>query len=161
MNKEHSYNTVINWTGNIGTGTSNYKAYNRSHTIIADGKTPILGSSDPAFRGDASRYNPEELLVSSISACHMLWYLHLCSVEGVIVTHYEDKATGIMLESSDGGGVFTGVVLNPIVRVSKSSMIKPAMELHKKANQLCYIANSLNFKVHHKAIINSEIEEID
>ncbi len=161
MNKEHSYNTVIKWTGNRGTGTSNYKAYERSHTIIVDGKTPILGSSDTAFRGDASKYNPEELLVSSISACHMLWYLHLCSVEGVIVTHYEDKAIGTMLESSDGGGVFTGVVLNPIVRVSKPSMIKSAMELHTKANELCYIANSLNFEVHHKAIINSEKEEID
>lgn len=156
MKKEHHYQTTIQWTGDNGSGTNSYKAYERSHTILVAGKPLILGSSDPSFRGDPTKHNPEELLVSAISACHMLWYLHLCSVEGVIVTKYEDNATGTMVESSDGGGVFTNVTLHPIVCVSKSSMLELARSLHKKANQLCYIAKSLNFTVHHEPIIHSD-----
>lgn len=150
MTGQHNYHLIINWTGNTGTGTSNYRSYERSHTIIADNKPEILGSADPAFRGDKARYNPEELLVASLSTCHMLWYLHLCSDAGIVVTDYVDNATGTMVETSNGGGHFSEVTLNPIVTVTKDSMIKKANELHKKANELCYNANSVNFPVRHK-----------
>lgn len=140
------------WTGNTGTGTSNYKEFERSHTIKVNGKNDILGSSDPAFRGDKTKHNPEELLLASISSCHMLWYLHLCTVEGIIVTDYIDTATGIMTETANGGGKFTEVTLNPTVTITGILNIEMADELHKKANELCFVANSLNFPVHHNPV---------
>jgi organic hydroperoxide reductase OsmC/OhrA len=149
MNGQHQYQLTIEWTGNTGTGTSNYRAYERSHEIIADNKPTILASSDPAFRGDKTRYNPEELLVASLSSCHMLWYLHLCSEAGVIVTDYKDNATGTMMETANGGGCFSEVMLNPLVTVTEISMIEKANALHVKANELCFIARSVNFKVSH------------
>lgn len=150
MNGQHSYNLTVKWTGNKGTGTSSYKAFERSHTIIVNNKVELLGSSDPAFRGDRTKHNPEELLVASLSSCHLLWYLHLCAEAGIIVVDYVDNATGIMMETSNGGGHFTEVTLNPIVIVTENSMVEKANELHKKANELCFIANSVNFPVHHK-----------
>jgi organic hydroperoxide reductase OsmC/OhrA len=149
MDKLHSYNLTIKWTGNKGSGTSGYRAYDRSHTIMAEHKTEIAASSDPSFRGDKDRYNPEELLVASISSCHMLWYLHLCSEAGVTVTDYTDNATGQMIETSNGSGHFKEVILNPVVTVADGSMIAKANELHQKANKLCFVANSVNFPVHH------------
>lgn len=149
MKKKHNYSTYVRWVGNKGKGTSNYKEFERSHIISVKNKPDILGSSDPAFRGDKLKYNPEELLVASLSSCHMLWYLHLCSETKVIVTNYVDEAIGTLIETSNGGGRFTEVVLNPIVTVTEPSMILQANELHKKANELCFIANSVNFKVEH------------
>jgi organic hydroperoxide reductase OsmC/OhrA len=156
MKRQHCYKTTIKWTGNKGTGTDNYRNYERSHTIDISNKQVILGSSDPAFRGDGTKHNPEDLLISSLSACHMLWYLHLCSESGVIVTGYIDNATGIMTETADGGGQFTEVTLNPVVTVTEQSMIGKANELHRKANELCFIANSVNFPVRHNPIIKTE-----
>lgn len=152
MSGHHHYTATIKWTGNKGTGTDNYRKYERSHQIIIENKSDILGSSDPAFRGDKTKHNPEDLLISSLSACHMLWYLHLCSEAGVIVIDYIDKATGVMLETSNGGGQFSEVILNPIVTVAEKNMVDKANELHKKANELCFIANSVNFPVRHNPI---------
>lgn len=150
MEKQHHYNTTITWTGNTGAGTGGYTAYERAHTISVAGKADIAGSSDPSFRGDKTRYNPEELLLSSIAACHMLWYLHLCSVNGVIVTAYEDNAVGTMQETADGGGYFSAVTLHPKVTVAAAAMKEKAEGLHTEANKLCFIANSLKFPVHHQ-----------
>ena len=150
MQTQHLYNATIKWTGNKGTGTDHYRNYERSHEIIIDNKPIIAGSSDPAFRGDATKYNPEDLLVSSLASCHMLWYLHVCAEAGVIVTDYIDHATGTMTETNNGSGRFTEVILNPIVTVAAAHMIAKANELHKKANELCFIANSLNFPVRHE-----------
>ena len=149
MSGQHNYQATIQWTGNKGTGTDNFRNYERSHQIIIENKSDISGSSDPAFRGDKTKHNPEDLLVSSLSACHMLTYLHLCAVAGVIVTDYIDNATGIMVDTSNGGGQFTEVTLNPIVTVKEQSMVDKANELHKKANELCFIAKSVNFPVKH------------
>lgn len=149
MEKQHSYKATIQWTGNKGTGTDGYSNYERSHQITIDEKRKIFCSSDPAFRGDKTKHNPEELLLSSLSSCHMLWYLHLCAEAGIIVTNYIDTATGTMVETSNGGGKFTEVILNPIVAVAEEQMITKASALHKKANELCFIANSVNFPVKH------------
>jgi len=145
--KEHRYPVVVQWTGNMGDGTLNYRSYKRDHEISAGGKAPILGSSDPAFRGDSSRYNPEELLVASLSSCHMLWYLHLCSEAGIAVQTYEDAAEGTMVETEDGGGHFTEVILRPAVKVNPGASRESALQLHEKAHHLCFIANSVNFPV--------------
>jgi len=151
MNKLHNYTLSLQWTGNIGSGTSAYRAYERSHEIHKEGKPHILLSSDPAFRGDKTRYNPEETLVASLSSCHMLWYLHVCSEAGVIVVDYEDNASGIMEETANGSGRFLEVTLHPMVTVSDASMIDKANALHHKANEFCFIANSVNFPVKHEA----------
>src|SRR5258707_14412768 len=115
MNKEHHYALSTEWTGNLGTGTSDYRAYTRNHTILSDGKPDLLASSDPSFRGDKTRYNPEEMLVAALSSCHMLSYLHVCVSNGVVVLEYKDNATGTMKENSDGSGQLTEVSLRPIV----------------------------------------------
>jgi len=152
MHKSHNYSLTVKWTGNRGTGTSDYRAYDRNHIIQSESKADIDGSSDPAFRGDKTRYNPEDLMVASLSACHMLVYLHLCAVGGVVVTDYIDNASGNMVETPDGGGHFTEVILKPVVTVKDSSMIDKANELHHEANKLCFIANSVNFPVKHEPV---------
>jgi len=111
----------------------------------------MLLSSDPAFRGDATKYNPEELLLASVSSCHMLWYLHLCTTEGISVLAYEDSPVGIMIENEDGSGHFTEITLHPSITLSDDKMKSRADELHEKANKHCFIANSCNFPIHHKA----------
>lgn len=155
MEKTHNYSLTIKWTGNKGTGTSNYTAYGRSHTIAAVNKPDLLCSSEPVFRGDKSKYNPEELFVASISSCHMLWFLHLCADAGIVVLNYTDNPVGIMTESSGGSGHFTKVTLRPSVTVANKSMINRANKLHERANELCYIANSCNFKIHHEPVCNA------
>jgi len=151
MKGTHHYKMTTRWTGNTGSGTSAYQAYERDHILQVDGKPEIPGSSDPGFRGDKTRYNPEEMLVASLSSCHMLWYLHLCSEAGVVVVDYVDHATGTMVETADGGGHFSEVTLHPEVTVTDVAMIDKANALHEKANQLCFIANSVKFPVHHEA----------
>jgi organic hydroperoxide reductase OsmC/OhrA len=145
--KNHHYSTTVRWTGNKGAGTGDYRAYERSHEIVVEGKPTIAGSSDPAFRGDAAKHNPEELLVASLSACHMLWYLHLCADAGVVVTDYIDQASGIMSEGDTGVGRFTVVTLKPRVSITEESHSIRAQELHEQAHRLCFIANSVNFEV--------------
>jgi organic hydroperoxide reductase OsmC/OhrA len=145
--KQHHYSTVVVWTGNKGVGTRGYRDFGRDHEIRAEGKPSIPGSSDPSFRGDGARWNPEELLVASVSACHKLWYLHLCSVGGVVVTGYEDHAEGVMLETEDGGGRFSSVTLRPRVRLAAGSDPARAAILHHDAHEKCFVANSVNFPI--------------
>ena len=147
MKKLHQYTITNIWKPNSATGTKNYTSYSRNHEIIVKGKPVILSSSDPAFRGDSNRYNPEEMMVAALSSCHMLWYLHLCADAGVIVVAYEDQAIGTMEESTSGGGRFIEVVLYPKVKVTDVDIIEKAEALHKKAHELCFIANSVNFTV--------------
>lgn len=147
--RHHQYTISLEWTGDTGSGTSSYRAYSRSHRVHHSGKPDLLMTSDPMFRGDPLRYNPEELLVASLSSCHMLWYLHLCAEAGVIVTGYTDQAQGVMEETPDGGGRFKEVILYPMVMVTEPGMLDTANALHQKAHELCFIANSVNFRVAH------------
>jgi organic hydroperoxide reductase OsmC/OhrA len=146
----HHYEIGLTWTGSRGEGTTGYRNYERSYTISASGKPEIEGSSDPAFRGERSKYNPEDLLVAAVSSCHMLSYLHLCAVAGVIVTDYIDQAKGVMVEDKDGSGHFSEVILYPVITVKDDSMIEKAKELHKDAHKMCFIANSCNFPIRHE-----------
>ena len=151
----------MEWTGNLGKGTSNYQAYDRAHVISGAGKQiKIPGSSDPSFKGDRSCYNPEELLVSTISSCHMLWYLHLCADQGINVISYVDNATGIMGEFKNGSGKFESVTLSPsIVIDDHAAMQSKAIELHSVAHKMCFIANSLNFEVRcEPKILTNDVE---
>lgn len=154
MSKIHNYSCSIRWTGNKGNGTKSYTAYERSHLLEIGGKPTVALSSDQAFRGDKLSYNPEELLVASLASCHMLWYLHLCAANGIVVVAYTDNATGIMDEMDDGSGCFKEVTLRPDIVIAKEGNMGLAHELHDAAHQKCFIANSVNFPVHCRPAIS-------
>ena len=150
-----SYALTTVWTGDRGEGTRSPRAYARDHEVRIDGKPTLLGSSDPSFSGDPARHNPEELLVAALSSCHMLWYLDLCARARVVVVGYEDRATGLMTEEADGGGVFTEVVLRPQVTVADAAMSETAQAQHGRAAELCFIARSVRFPVRHEPTVQA------
>jgi organic hydroperoxide reductase OsmC/OhrA len=146
--RTHTYRIVNRWTGNLGSGTSGYRDYSRNFELGANGKMiPVPCSSDPHFRGDAARFNTEELLVGCLSGCHMLWVLHLCADAGIVVTEYGDEPTGEMAEHADGGGEFVRATLHPKMTITDASRIDEALALHHRAHELCFIARSMNFPV--------------
>jgi organic hydroperoxide reductase OsmC/OhrA len=144
--RQHDYHAQIRWTGNTGQGTADYRGYSRQHQIRIEGKAVIEGSSDRPFRGDPALHNPEDLLLSALSSCHMLSYLHLAAVAGLVVTAYVDEADGHMVTEGDGGH-FTEVVLRPCVTLVAGSDAARAEVLHEAAHHACFIANSVNFPV--------------
>lgn len=162
-----NYRVSVVWTGNRGHGTAGYRSYDRNHLVtvgeVGEARPggrrgtpePIAGSSDPAFRGDPGRWNPEQLLTAALSQCHMLWYLHLCAEAGVVVTGYTDHAAGTMTEHADGSGRFTEVLLRPHVTVRSPDMIGKAAGLHRDAHEKCFIARSVNFPVRHEPVVIS------
>ncbi|RED54313.1 OsmC family protein [Aestuariispira insulae] len=150
MGKTHNYQAQVTWTGGwTHPEKRDYRSYSREHLIEIEGKAPIRGASDPSFLGDPTLHNPEEMLVVSLSTCHLLWYLHLCTVNGIEILDYVDRAEGTMAETSDGGGHFTAVVLHPSVTIKEGGDPQKAMDLHKEAHAKCFIANSVNFPVSH------------
>ncbi|MCE0766596.1 OsmC family protein [Pseudonocardia kujensis] len=153
MARTHDYAVTVRWTGDEGSGTAGYRSYSRAHDVVAGGKPVLAGSADPAFLGDPARWNPEELLVAALAQCHMLSYLALCARQGVVVTGYSDAAEGTMEESATHGGHFTGVVLRPRVRVADEAMRHKAESLHHEAAETCFIANSVDFPVHHHPVV--------
>lgn len=150
MGLEHHYETTVEWLGNRGTGTSGYRDYGRELLLSAEGKHPIEASADRTFHGNADRWNPEELMVAALSQCHMLSYLHVAVLNGVVVTAYTDTATGTMEQTDNGGGRFTSVTLHPVVTVATADMVDAAREAHHDASVKCFIANSVNFEVRHE-----------
>jgi len=152
MDKDHHYLAQAIWTGGAEGGTTNYRAYSRSHTVQAGNKPALDLSADPAFRGDPAKYNPEELLLAALSGCHMLTYLALASLKGLVVTAYEDRATGTMRQQGNGGH-FTEVTLHPVVTVAAGSDLALAEHLHEDAGRDCFIAASMNFPVRHEVEI--------
>lgn len=150
---EHAYAVRVTWTGNTGEGTTGYRSYRRDHTVSTEGPPDLLGSADPTFRGDPSRWNPEQLLLAALSQCHLMSYLHACVMSGVVVTAYVDEAQGHLEVDRDGSGRFTGVLLRPHVTVAEAGMVPAATEAHRKANELCFIANSVSFPVRHEPTV--------
>ncbi len=146
MTHEHRYEIKLTWTGAAQGPTQNYKSYSREYRIEAPGKPTLAASADPAFRGDAALYNPEDLLVASLSGCHMLTYLAYCALQGIAVVAYEDPASGTMVQEGSGGR-FTEVVLRPRVTVATGTDMDKARALHEKAHADCFVANSVNFPV--------------
>lgn len=146
--RSHHYRITNRWTGNLGEGTTTYRTYSRNHEISGAGKcVPIPASSDPLFRGDSARYNPEELLLGALSACHMLWVLHLCADAGIVVTDYSDDAEGEMTELEDGSGHFTKAVLHPRMTIRDAARMADAVGVHERAHYFCAMAQSVNFPV--------------
>ena len=154
--KQHTYSADLTWEGNHGTGTAEYATYGREHRIAIAGKPDLAGSADPAFRGDAGRHNPEDLLVAAVASCHMLSYLALCARQRIAVTRYSDSASGTLALRPDGGGGFTEVTLRPRVTIAKGGDAAAALALHDRAHALCFIANSCSFPIHHQAQVDVE-----
>ncbi len=152
MNLEHLFEVEVQWQGNLGSGTSDYRAYSRDHVVSASGNPEILGSSHRVFHGSAERWNPEEMLVAALSQCHMLSYLHVAASNGIVVQTYTDRASGIMQQTGNGGGHFTSVTLRPVVSISAGDP-EVARALHSEAGDKCFIASSVAFPVHHEPSI--------
>ncbi len=149
---EHRYALRTTWTGDRGTGTSGYRDYDRSAQLEIEGKPVLAASADKPFRGDPTRWNPEDLLLAALSQCHLLSFLHACVTAGVVVLAYQDDATGVMVEDGRNGGSFREVVLRPRVTVADASMIEPAVRAHDQAHEWCFIASSVNFPVRHEPV---------
>ncbi|NGN64992.1 OsmC family peroxiredoxin [Streptomyces sp. A7024] len=157
MTTEFPYDITVTWTGDRGSGTSGHEGYARDHTVTAPGPhTPIAGSADTgAFRGDAARWNPEQLLTAAVAQCHLLWYLHLCAAEGVVVTSYEDHARGLLSERGGEPDHFSEVALRPRVRVADPAMVDMATKLHDAAREKCFVTNSVRFPVRVQPIVSA------
>jgi organic hydroperoxide reductase OsmC/OhrA len=153
MSRHHGFAVRTEWTGNRGEGTATYRAYGRDHVVVADGKLhAIEGSSDRAFHGDAERWNPEELVIAALSQCHMLSFLHVAAANGLVVVEYTDDASGT-LETTGDSGRLAAATLRPIVTLDaqhSDADADRAGALHERASELCFIANSVNFPVHHE-----------
>ena len=153
MSNRHTYKTNLIWDGNLGDGTSTYAGYGRGHRILIDGKPELRATADPAFRGEADTHNPEDLLLAAVSSCHMLSYLALCARSRINVLDYRDEATGELVLDARGGGKFEEIVLHPIVTIANAADKDRALQLHEKAHELCFIANSCSVPIHHRAEI--------
>ena len=149
---EHHYSLTVQWTGNLGSGTSSYRGYSRDHDVLIPGLPVLPGSADPTFHGDRSRYNPEQLLLAALAQCHMLSFLHVAVRHGVVVTDYRDEATGMLRLNRDGSGQFESVTLHPQVTLADPAHAALAGQMHHEANQVCFIARSVNFPVHHDPV---------
>lgn len=148
MAKIHSYDLQLTWTGNRGAGTYEYTAYDRKFTLSAINKPDILGSADPAFRGNKDRYNPEELMISSIASCHMLWYLHLAAANNLVIMDYKDNPSGTIEVKEFGLGRFIEVTLRPTVIIHNEDQSDLAVKLHDESHNKCIIADSFKFDIH-------------
>jgi len=150
--RTHEYRTQLTWDGNRGDGTSNYATYGREYRVAIDGKPELNGSADPTFRGDATKHNPEDLLLAAVSSCHMLSYLALCALGSIEVVAYQDDAVGQMVFHKDGSGEFTEIVLHPVVTI-RSGDLEKATQLHERAHEICFIARSCNFPIRHEPLM--------
>ncbi len=152
MSRLHDYTSDITWTGNRGDGTRTYRGYDRTWNIALPGKAVIHCSNDPLLGGDPSKMNPEDLLLSALSACHMLWYLHLASAAGITVTSYRDRPVGHGETSPNGAGRFLSAVLRPEIAVTAGADLALADSLHHKVHEFCFIARSVNFPVTYEPV---------
>lgn len=148
----HDYTSQIRWTGNTGSGTETYKGYQRTWDIEVPGKPVVHCSNDPLLGGDPTLMNPEDLLLSALSACHMLWYLHLASTAGISVLSYEDTPIGKGEVMPDGSGQFTEAVLHPKIRLHAGDDVERAAAIHNEIHSYCFIARSVNFPVRYEPL---------
>lgn len=147
----HEYTSRISWTGNRGQGTSSYRGYDRTWSVTTPGKPPIACSNDPLLGGDPGLHNPEDLLLSALSACHMLWYLHLASNAGIVVHGYEDQPIAVGENHPSGAGRFVAATLRPAITVGPRCDLAVADAIHAKIHAFCFIAQSVNFPVAYAA----------
>ncbi len=151
MAKQHEYTCRIDWTGNRGAGTRTYRGYDRTWDVVTPGKPVIHCSNDPLLGGDPALPNPEDLLLASLSSCHMLWYLHLASSAGIVVHRYTDDPLGVGEVHPDGSGQFLRATLRPTIVVDEGTDIARARAIHGDVHRYCFIARSVNFPITYAA----------
>lgn len=151
MSKQHAYEARIVWTGDRGQGTSEYRGYDRTWEVRTPGKPVIACSNDPLLGGDPAKPNPEDMLLAALSACHMLWYLHLACNAGIVITGYEDSPVGTGETTAQGAGRFLRATLRPTIRVRRGTDLAKADRLHHEVHHYCFIARSVNFPVSYEA----------
>lgn len=151
---EYHYYSHVEWTGNRGNGTSAYKTYDRTWNLAVSGKPVLACSNDPLLGGDQTKYNPEDLLLSALSSCHMLWYLHLCADAGITVLSYEDRPEAIGEMEASGKGKFVSATLKPRITIASGGDIEKARTIHGDIHEFCFIARSVNFPVSHEPQIS-------
>lgn len=144
---EHDVISEIVWTGNRGPGTRTYRGYDRTWDIAIAGHEAVHCSNDPLLGGDPAKMNPEDLLLSALSACHMLWYLHLASAAGIVVHGYRDRPVGRGETLPSGAGRFVSAVLRPEITVERGADLTEAAAIHGRIHEVCFIARSVNFPV--------------
>lgn len=145
MPLKHFFKAILNWQDEKNPATR----YIKNHTLSFEGKADLKLSAAKAFKGDPDLHNPEDLLLSSLMSCHLMSYLYVCSLHQINVLSYSDNAIGTLETDEKGSGRFVEVHLHPVVIIDNPAQIDLANALHKKANELCFIANSCNFKVLH------------
>ena len=148
---EHDYTARVVWTGNRGQGTASYRGYDRTWNVATPGKPVIECSNDPLLGGDPGLHNPEDLLIASLSACHMLWYLHLASDAGIAVQGYEDDPLAVGETLPGGASRFLRATLRPRITVPKGTDLGRADAIHHQIHKTCFIARSVNFPVDYAA----------
>jgi organic hydroperoxide reductase OsmC/OhrA len=153
MSSYHTFKAALNWKLNPEGSTHNSSRISRNHQVSIAGKQVLEVSAAKAFKGDASLHNPEDLLLSALTSCHMMSYLYVCAQHDIEVLAYSDKSEGQLEVEESGKGSFKSVDLNPVVTIKNAQNLELAKELHAQANELCFIANSCNFPIHHNATI--------
>jgi len=147
----HLFTASIEWAGNRGEGTASYRAYDRDWSMVTPGQVALACSNDPNLGGDPTKPNPEQLLLSALSSCHMLWFLHLASREKIVVSGYRDRPEGLGEASPNGAGRFLEATLKPQITLADLADKDRADALHHKVHQYCFIARSVNFPVRYEA----------
>lgn len=150
MSERHDFVSAIEWTGNRGGGTAGYRSYDRTWSVVTPGKPVVHCSNDPRLGGAPTLHNPEDLLISALSACHMLWYLHLASRERIVVIAYRDEPMGVGESTPDGAGRFVEAILRPVVSVREGADLERAEAIHHEIHHHCFIARSVNFPVRYE-----------
>lgn len=152
----HEYTSHVIWTGNIGRGTESYRAYERTWDVAIPGKAVVHCSNDPLLGGDPTKMNPEDLLITALASCHMLWYLHLASDAGIVVTSYADTPVGVGEVQPTGAGKFVSATLHPHVAVRAGADLERAEAIHHEIHSVCFIAQSVNFPVSYEPVFTIE-----
>ncbi|QDO92455.1 osmotically inducible protein OsmC [Formosa sediminum] len=127
----------------------------KTHQVFLEkGKTLEVSAAKP-FKGDPSKYNPEELLMAALSSCHFMSYLYVCEQAGITILEYSDTVEGILNLQANGSGAFAKISLNPQVKIENQDQIQLAESLHEKAGNLCFIANSCAFKIEYNFFVEA------
>ena len=157
--QNHLYLSRVVWTGNRGEGTSHYRGYDRTWDVAVPGKAVVACSNDPLLGGDPAKMNPEDLLMSALSACHMLWYLHYASEAGIVVTGYQDTPEGVGEVGRGGAGRFVSATLRPVIRLRPGADLAMAEAIHHRIHEVCFIARSVNFPVSYAPVFEWDAPE--
>lgn len=148
----HTFDTHLVWNGSTGAG---YRAYPREHRASTPPEGPeVMLSADPAFRGDSTLLNPEQLVVMAASSCLLLSFLAVAAQHHVDVVEYVDEARGEMPDD-DPPMRITTIVLAPVIRVAAGTDVEFVQRLVRRAHEACFVAQSLRTTIRIDAVVGT------